>query len=151
MAHRTLLLALLLALSIGVASAAAAGGPPAKRAPLTLKLSTNLAPAPGQVTARIAVEPDPLSRKLIVEWYQEDGAGGSHEVSLDGERAAVRQDFSMKRLEAGEYVVRVMVQRADGSSVSKTANLIVVGEGSTFRYEQRGADLVLEPSTARGR
>jgi hypothetical protein len=147
MAHRTLLLAAFLALSTGLSSPAAAGGPPAKRAPLTLKLSTNLAPAPGQVTARIAVEPDPRSRKLIVEWYQEDGAGGSHEVSLDGERAAIRQDFSMKRLEAGEYLVRVVVERADGSSVSRTANLLVVGEGSAFRYVQRGADLVLEPST----
>lgn len=151
MAHRTSLFILFLVLSLGVTSAAAAGESKAKRTPLTLKLSSNLAPAPGNVTARIGVEPDPLSRKLIVEWYQQDGAGGSHEASLDGDRAAMRQDFNIKRLEAGEYVVRVVVERADGSSVSKTANLLVVGEGTAFRYVQRGADLVLEPATRDGR
>ncbi|MEQ1757249.1 MAG: hypothetical protein ABL986_02950 [Vicinamibacterales bacterium] len=121
-----------------------------KRAPLTLALSTNVAPAPAQVTARISVEPDARSRSLTVEWWSEDGAGGSHGVSLDGERAAARQDFSIKRMEAGTYIVRAVLVRDDGSIVKKESNLVVVGEGSRFRADQ-GANLILEPPTTNRR
>lgn len=121
-----------------------------KRAPLTLALSTNVAPAPAQVTARISVEPDARSRSLTVEWWSEDGAGGSHGVSLDGDRAAARQDFSIKRMEAGTYIVRAVLVRDDGSIVKKESNLVVVGEGSRFRANQ-GANLILEPPTTNRR
>ena len=121
-----------------------------KRAPLTLALSTNVAPAPAQVTARISVEPDARSRSLTVEWWSEDGAGGSHGISLDGDRAAARQDFSIKRMEAGTYIVRAVLVRDDGSIVKKESNLVVVGEGSRFRTDQ-GANLILEPPTTNRR
>src|SRR5262245_43264676 len=103
------------ALILSGVTTASAEDKAAKRAPLTLSLSTHVAPAPAQVTARISVAPDSRSRQLLVEWWQQDGAGGSHEVSLDGDRAAMRQDFAIKRMEAGEYLVRVVLLRDDGS------------------------------------
>jgi hypothetical protein len=121
-----------------------------KRAPLTLSLSTNVAPAPAQVTARVRLEPDARSRSLTIEWWSVDGAGGSHLVNLDGEYAATRQDFAIKRIEAGEYIVRAVLVRDDGSLIKKESNLVVVGEGSTFSANSRGSDLMVEPS-ARGR
>ncbi len=120
------------------------------RAPLTLKLSTTLAPAPAQVTARISVEPDARSRSLTVEWWSREGAGGSHALTLDGDRAAMRQDFAIKRIEAGEYVVRVILTRDDGSIVKKESNLIVVGEGSRF-ITDGGTELLLAPFSPGGR
>lgn len=110
---------------------ASAQDQPTKRTPLTLALSATIAPAPAQVTARIKVEPDPRSRSLTVEWWSEEGAGGSHAVGLDGERAAARQDFAIKRIDEGRYVVRAIVTRDDGSIVKREATLIVIGAGAS--------------------
>jgi hypothetical protein len=140
---------LVVILSIACATSSASAEESSKRAPLTLKLSSHVAPAPAQVTARISVEPDPRSRRLTVEWWTQDGAGGSHVVSLDGDRAAMRQDFAIKRIEAGTYVVRAVLLRDDGSIVKKESNLIVVGEGSRFISEGSGTELMLEPSGRR--
>jgi hypothetical protein len=123
---------------------------PQTRAPLTLKLSTTLAPAPAQVTARISVEPDARSRALTVEWWSEDGAGGSHSVQLHGDQSAARQDFAIKRMEAGVYVVRAILMRNDGSVVRKESNLVIVGEGSRFSVDSRG-NLFPETATSRDR
>ena len=139
-------------LIITLASTVAAEEKAPKRTPLTLTLSAHIAPAPAQVTARINVERDSRSRSLTVEWWSDDGGAGSHQVNLDGDRAAARQDFAIKRMEPGDYVVSVILVRDDGSVVRKEANLIVVGEGSRFTSSGRGADLmVLEPSSPRGR
>ncbi len=132
-------------LVLGMASAAAAEAP-LSRAPLTLALSAHVAPAPAQVTARIRVEPSTAARRLSVEWWQEDGAGGLHEVTLDG-AAAARQDFVIKRMEAGTYLVRATLTRQDGSVVRKDSRVIVVGEGASLRLDGNG-DLAADRSSA---
>jgi hypothetical protein len=139
------LIASLFILTFGVVHSSAED----KRAPLTLKLSATLAPAPAQVTARISVDPGARSRSLTVEWWNEQGGGGSHAVTLN-ERSAVRQDFSIKHMEAGVYVVRAILVREDGSMVRKESNLIIVGEGSRFSTDGRGS-LYPDPATSRGR
>lgn len=149
----TLFIAFLLLVGLNATSAAEPRTSASKstaRAPLTLKLSSTLAPAPAQVTARISVEPDARSRSLTVEWWSLEGAGGSHALTLDGDRAATRQDFAIKHIEAGEYVVRVIVTRDDGSILKKESNLIVVGEGTRFMSDG-GTDLLLSPTAPRRR
>lgn len=117
--------------------------------PLTLALSATIVPAPAQVTARISVQPDARSRSLTVEWWSQDGAGGVHEVTLDGDRAATRQDFPIRRIEAGTYVVRATVRRDDGSVISRESNLVVVGEGTRFDPDMMPSAAASDPNSRR--
>ncbi|MBI4266401.1 MAG: hypothetical protein HY657_18675 [Acidobacteria bacterium] len=111
--------------------AARAASPDARAVePLTMTLSAHVVPEPAQVVARVRVEPDPRSRELWIEWWTPDGVGGSHLITLEGDRAATRHDYPIKRLESGEYVVRALLARDDGSRVKREARLIVVGKGS---------------------
>jgi hypothetical protein len=139
--------------TVGSASAGTDAAPTTgNRPPLSLSLSATLAPAPAQVTARIRVEPDARSRSLSVEWWSEDGVGGSHAVTLDGDRAMARQDVAMKRIEPGRYVVRAILTREDGTTVTKQSNLVVVGEESVFSTTaSNGTDLGALPPPARRR
>lgn len=101
------------------------------REPLTIKLSAHVAPEPADVVARVRVEPDLRSRGLTIEWWTLDGVGGSHLITLDGDRAAIRHDYPIKGMEAGEYVVTARLTRNDGSQVKREARVNVVG-GRTF-------------------
>jgi hypothetical protein len=132
-------------------SSAAAQEKTASRDALTLSLSANLAPAPARVSARIRVEPDPRSRALFVEWWTDDGLGGSHMVELDGDRASARQDYDIRRMEPGEYIVSAVLLRSDGSQVRKRSQVIVVGEGTRFTVGPNVTDLMAVPSGPRGR
>ena len=112
--------------TIGAERKAVAG--PTKRDALTMSLSANLAPEPGQVSVRMRVEPDARSRQLSVEWWTQDGVGGSHIITLEGDRAATRHEYPIKQIEEGEYIVTAVLLRDDGSEVKRTARLMVVGE-----------------------
>jgi hypothetical protein len=138
--HLIVLFLLLGGLTVAADEPAARKARDTKRAPLTLSLSSYVAPAPALVTARISVERDARSRLLRVEWWQQDGAGGSHEVMLDGARAAARQDFAIKHIEPGEYQVTASLLRDDGSVIRKDVRLIVVGQGVDYRAIGLGAD-----------
>ncbi len=88
---------------------------------------------PAQVTALVRVEPDPRSRSLTIEWWtMDDLVGGSHLITLEGDRSATYHSYPIKRMEAGEYDVMAVLTRRDGTKVKKQTKVIVTGEGTTF-------------------
>ncbi len=103
--------------------------------PLSMDLSAYLTAAPAKVDVRLRVEPDVRTRSVTVEWWTPDGVGGSHLISMEGERAAIRQSYPITRLIQGEYHVVAVLKRSDGSEVRRTKVLIVVGEDG--RPDQR--------------
>ena len=100
--------------------------------PLTLRVSPQVANAPAQVVVRVRVEPDPRSRELTIEWWSEEGVGGLHSRSLEGDEAPSLYRYAIKRMEQGEYVVTARVTRDDGSEVTRGMTVIVAGEGEPF-------------------
>ena len=94
-----------------------------EQSPLEFSLSANLAPQ--QVTARVHVEPDAHWQTLTIEWRRQNGSGGSHLVMLAGENSTAQQDFVIKRLEAGAYVVSAALVRDDGSVIQKRSTITV--------------------------
>lgn len=137
-----LLLAALTVTATACASAAArtpgADGSPSSRArgPLTVALSTHVASEPAQVVVRTRIEPDARNRALTIHWWNADGIGGSHSVSLEGQRAPMRHDCSIKSMGAGEYVVTAVLTRNDGKQVHRTTRVIVIPEGGRLDVEQ---------------
>ena len=65
------------------------------------------------------------SRSVELEWWSIDGGGGAHLITLEGERAAIRHQYSIKRLDAGEYEVAAILRRNDGTRVRRTAMVYV--------------------------
>ena len=78
------------------------------------------------------VEPDPRSRELTIEWWSEEGVGGLHSRSLEGEEAPSLYRYAIKRMEQGEYLVTVRITRVDGSELTRAATVIVEGEDEPF-------------------
>ena len=100
--------------------------------PLTLTVSPQVANAPAQVVVRVRVEPDQRNRELTIEWWSEEGIGGLHSRSLEGEEAPSLYRYAIKRMEQGEYVVTARVTRDDGSDLTRDTTVIVAGEGEPF-------------------
>ena len=94
-----------------------------------MDVSAYVAPEPAQVVVHVRIESAARNRVLMIEWWSEDGVGGSHLVSLDGERTAIRQDYAITQMTAGEYIVTAVLRRDDGSDVRRNRRVIVVGEG----------------------
>ncbi len=80
-------------------------------------------------SVRLRVEPHELSRNVDVSWWSEDGLGGSHQVQVDGEHAAIRYEFPIKRIDPGEYDVTAILTRSDGTRIRRTTRLVVVRRG----------------------
>jgi hypothetical protein len=81
----------------------------------------------GYLSVRLRVEPNALSRTMEVSWWSADGLGGARQLEVDGDRAAIRYEFPIKRIDPGEYEVSAVLIRADGSRVRRTATVLVVG------------------------
>ena len=113
---------LLVALTVPVA-ATAKDDPP-----LTMTLSTHVATEPAQVFVRVRVEPDPRSRELSIEWWSQEGVGGSTSKTLSGDQEKPRHEYIIKRMEAGEYVVTARLTRDDGSQVKQETKVLVRGD-----------------------
>ena len=103
----------------------------AKEEPLTMTLSTHVASEPAQVFVRVRVEPDPRSRELSIEWWSEEGIGGSTSKTLNGGQEKPRHEYVIKRMEAGEYKVTARVTRDDGSQLKRESKVIVRGDFET--------------------
>ena len=149
MKHLALILVLAVALSSthAIAAERTVSTRPSQREALTMTLSANLAPEPAEVSVRMRIEPDPRSRLLLIEWWSADGVGGSHTITVEGERAATRQEYPIKRMEAGEYIVSAALVRNDGTQVKRTARMIVVGARTRFTSTSAGgADLAVAPA-----
>ena len=95
-------------------------------------MSTYMVTEPGHVVVRLRVEPDPRSRALTLEWWSADEVGGSHLITLEGDRAPIRQDYAIKQLAAGRYVVTAVLKRSDGSELRRQRRVFVIGEGQWF-------------------
>jgi hypothetical protein len=97
-----------------------------------MELSALITPEPGTVRVRARVEPDPRSRALTIEWWTPDSVGGSHLITLEGDRAAITHDYEIKSMDAGSYVVTARLVRNDGSQIKREAQMLVVGDTTTF-------------------
>jgi hypothetical protein len=95
--------------------------------PLQLDVYPRFTTAQSDAWIRLRVEPDARSRSIELEWFSAEGGGGAHLINLEGERAAVRHQFPIKRLSAGEYEVTAVLTRNDGTRVRRTTTVTVVG------------------------
>jgi hypothetical protein len=111
--------------------AAIPAAPPTSRErrtePLEIDVYPRIASEHSDAWVRLRIEPDARSRTVDLEWFSADGGGGAHLITLEGERAAVRHQFPIKRLVAGEYEVTAVLTRNDGTTVKRTATVLVVG------------------------
>lgn len=122
---RHLLLALFAATLVMVAVPARAADK--KPQPLEIRMSASFAPVESDVIVRMRVEPNPRSRVLTLEWVSDDLSGGSHAITLDGERAATTHQYSLKRMSPGTYEVTAILRLSDGSEMRRSATVTVVG------------------------
>ena len=95
--------------------------------PLEIDVYPRITSAHGDAWVRLRIEPDPRSRSVDLEWFSVDGGGGAHLITLEGERAAVRHQFPIRRLAPGEYEVTAVLTRNDGTTVKRMAKVLVVG------------------------
>jgi hypothetical protein len=100
---------------------------PRRAEPLEIDVYPRIASEHSDAWVRLRIEPDARSRSVDLEWFSADGGGGAHLITLEGERAAVRHQFPIKRLTAGEYEVTAILTRNDGTTVRRTATVLVVG------------------------
>jgi hypothetical protein len=107
--------------------------PPAVRSlasngdPLNVRVYPAITPARSEAWVNVRVEPDDRSLSLVIAWLSDDGTGGSHLITLEGANAAVRHQYPLRGLDAGEYEVTAQLTRRDGTTVLRTARLIVTG------------------------
>lgn len=94
---------------------------------LTLDVYPRILWEQGDLSVQLRVEPDERSRTIELEWWSDDGGGGAHQITLEGERAAIRHQYMIKRLTAGEYEVTAILRRNDGTRVRRTATIYVTG------------------------
>src|SRR5262245_25965597 len=87
--------------------------PPDGAGPLAMELSGYLASEPAEIVVFVRMSPDARNRSLTIEWWSQDGVGGSHLISLDGDRAAARYDYPIKNIAAGEYTVSAVLTLDD--------------------------------------
>ena len=113
--------------TMAAAPAAVPVSKPRHAEPLELDVYPRIASVSSDAWVRLRIEPDARSRSVDLEWFSAEGGGGSHLITLEGERAAVRHQFPIKRLEAGEYEVTAVLKRNDGTTVRRTATVLVVG------------------------
>lgn len=114
---------------------------PARHGPLTVTLSAFVASEPAQIMVRTRVEPDVQNRELTVQWWNADGVGGSHSVSLEGGSAPIRHECAIRSMAAGEYTVTAVLRRNDGKLVHRATRMLVIPEGGRMDPEEISARL----------
>jgi hypothetical protein len=95
--------------------------------PLMVDVYPRIVSNEGNAWVRLRVEPDPRSVSVDVEWWSLDGIGGAHQINLEGDRAAIRHQYGLKRLDPGEYEVTAVLTRSDGTRVRRSTTITVVG------------------------
>jgi hypothetical protein len=126
---------------IGLAGAACAAAPTprlgisrlpmptesAVRESLGVDVFPRIAMAGDAASVRVRVDRSVLSRSVELSWWSGDGIGGSHLITLDGDRAARRYDMPIKRLDPGHYEVTAVLLRADGTRIRRSTTILVLG------------------------
>ena len=118
-----------LAIAVVAVAGLPAGAADRSPEPLKLQVSPLVLFAEGDVLVQLRVEPDQRSRVMAIEWWSIEGGGGLHQVNLDGERAAIRHSFVIKRIEGGDYTIAVALTRSDGTRVVRSITLRVLARG----------------------
>jgi hypothetical protein len=95
--------------------------------PLTIDVYPRIMSAGGHASVRLRIEPNALTRTVEISWWSGDGLGGSHQISVDGDRGPIRYQFPLKHIDPGEYEVSAILTRVDGSRVRRTTTIVVVG------------------------
>ena len=113
-------------------NSAASGATPSSHAPVTwdlfgLDVYPRFAMAGDGASVRVRVEPSVLSRSVELSWWSDEGVGGSHLITLDGDQAARRYDMPIKRLDPGHYEVTAVLLRADGTRIRRATTILVIG------------------------
>lgn len=98
--------------------------------PLTIRASAHVASEPAELFVRALIPKDARNRALTIVWWTPDGVGGSHAITLDGDRSATEHQCAITRMGAGEYMVTAILMRADGTQVRRTTMVIVTGESA---------------------
>ena len=101
-------------------------GPAVASEPVAVSANPMISMAPATIVVSVVLEPDERNRFLTVVTDSQDFYSSS-EVSLDGDRAARQQRFTVRNLPAGEYVVQARVTRADDSERIAETRLVVTG------------------------
>jgi hypothetical protein len=112
--------------AVGVGLCCLLSGSAVASQPVAVTANPMVSMAPATVVLNVVLEPDERNRSLIVVADSEDFYSSS-EVSLDGDRAARQQRFTMRNLPPGEYVVQARVRRADNSERMAETHLLVTG------------------------
>jgi hypothetical protein len=92
---------------------------------MTLDVYPRVMFAQSDVSVQLRVARDPRSRSVELEWWSIDGGGGAHLITLEGEQAAIRHQYIIKRLDAGEYEVAAVLTRSDGTRVRRSTSVLV--------------------------
>jgi hypothetical protein len=106
---------------------AAARSMPSAPEPLAVRVYPTVAAAQSDAWVNVRVERDRRSVSLVIAWQSEEGGGGSHLITLEGANAAVRHQYPIRGLDAGDYRITAVLTREDGTSVERTTRLVVTG------------------------
>jgi hypothetical protein len=97
---------------------------------LKLDVSAYYVSEPGHIEAKVRVEPDSRGRSVTIEWWTDEGVGGSHLISLDGDQSARVFRYSITRMTEGQYRVAAVLRRNDGTSARRERRVLVIGESN---------------------
>jgi hypothetical protein len=111
---------------------------------LKLDVSAYYVNEPGRIEAKLRIEPDPRSRSVTVEWWTDDGVGGSHLITLDGDQAARVFRYPITRMTEGEYRVAAILRRSDGTTVRRERRVLVIGQSNLTTPMASIADEILK-------
>lgn len=97
--------------------------------PITISIDRYISFEPAAVWVTLTVERDDLNRALT---FVADGPAfyQSSSIDLDGQRAAKVHRKLLRELPSGDYVLRAILTRADGSQPEVATKMIVIGMGS---------------------
>jgi len=97
------------------------------RQSLGVDVFPRIAMAGAAASVRVLVDRSVLSRSVELSWWSDDGIGGSHLITLDGDRSARRYDMPIRRLDPGHYEVTAVLLRADGTRIRRSTTILVLG------------------------
>jgi hypothetical protein len=92
---------------------------------LALRVTPNVSNAPSTVTIKATVTPNPANRILLIE-ADSGSFYRSSEVQLEGDRAPLVTELSLKDLPSGEYTVAAELRDNTGARTIVRRTVIVL-------------------------
>lgn len=116
----------LLTIVVLLAAAGAGVTAPEKAREPSILADPAVSPEPGWVELKIRIDPDAADRALTVELDSRDFFRSS-QITLNGARSLSTYWLRFDDLPAGDYVVRVALERSDGAPLTAVSKFRVVG------------------------